>query len=307
MVSYPDVANPDLLERIPLTAQVVLDVGCGTGALGAAYRLRNPRARLLGIDSHPELVALAADRLDEVAAVNVEDEPLPFDVAEGIDCLVYGDILEHLRDPWSVLRRHLEVLTPDGTVLICIPNLEHWSFVEKLLRGTWEYQPSGLLDRTHMRWFTLESMRKGLLDLGLSLYDVQTRTFDQEQSRAFVEKMAPALQALGIDPETYARRAAPLQYVWRARKQPQQRMLVASSMIPPVGGVSDVRVVHPLRGDGDRSGDRHHDHQQSNRPAGGRGHAAHLHHAPADPVRLAGTGGRGSIPEFRLAGGDGIR
>ena len=99
MVSYPDFPNPDLLSRIPLTAQVVLDVGCGAGSLGAAYRLRNPRARLLGIDSHPELLAVAAERLDEVALVNVEDDPMPFDVPEGIDCVVYGDILEHLSNP----------------------------------------------------------------------------------------------------------------------------------------------------------------------------------------------------------------
>lgn len=247
MVSYPDFANPDLLDRIPLSAQVVLDVGCGTGALGAAYRPRNPRARLLGIESRREQAALAARRMDEVAAVDVEANPLPFAVPDGIDCIVYGDILEHLRDPWSVLRRHMEVLTPDGTILICIPNLEHWSFAERLLRGTWDYEPSGLLDATHLRWFTLETMRKGLLELGLHLCDVHPRIFDQEPSRAFAAKIAPALQALGVDPEAYARRAAPLQYVWRVRKQPQQRMLVASSMIPPVGGVSDVRVVLPLR------------------------------------------------------------
>ncbi len=246
MVSYPDRPNPDLLERIPLSAQVVLDVGCGAGALGAAYRLRNPRARLLGIDSHPDLTALAADRLDEVAAVNVEDDPLPFDVPEGIDCVVYGDILEHLSDPWRVLRRHVEALTPDGTVLICIPNLEHWSFTARVLRGDWDYEPSGLLDETHLRWFGLESMRKSLVEAGLSLCDVHPRIFDGEQARAFVAAMTPALQALGIDVESYARRAAPLQYVWRARKQPQQRLTVASSMIPPVGGVSDVRVVQPL-------------------------------------------------------------
>ena len=246
MVSYPDFPNPDLLDRIPLSAQVVLDVGCGAGALGAAYRRRNPRARLLGIDSHPDLVAVAAERLDEVAAVNVEEDPLPFDVPEGIDCVVYGDILEHLRDPWPVVRRHMEALTPDGTVLICIPNLEHWSFTERVLRGTWDYQPSGLMDETHLRWFGLEGMRKGLLELGLHLCDVKPRIFDIEQSRAFATAMTPALTALGIDPEAYARRAAPLQYVWRARKQPQQRIIVASSMMPPVGGVSDVRVTQPL-------------------------------------------------------------
>ncbi len=99
MVSYPDVPNPDLLERIPLSAQVVLDVGCGPASLLAAYRQRNPRARLLGVDRDPAIAAIAAERLDEIAVVDVEDDPMPFDVPEGIDCIIYGDVLEHLSDP----------------------------------------------------------------------------------------------------------------------------------------------------------------------------------------------------------------
>jgi trans-aconitate methyltransferase len=125
MPAYPDLPNPDILERIPLTARVVLDVGCGSAALSAAYRKRNPRARLLGIDKDPALAEIAAERLDELMTVDVEEDPLPFDVSEGIDCIIYGDVLEHLRDPWAVLRRHVEALTPDGVILICIPNLEH--------------------------------------------------------------------------------------------------------------------------------------------------------------------------------------
>src|SRR5689334_1860837 len=69
---YPDQANTDLLERIPLSARVVLDVGCNTGALGMAYRRLNPRARLLGIEQDPAAADLARQRLDEVAVVDVE-------------------------------------------------------------------------------------------------------------------------------------------------------------------------------------------------------------------------------------------
>jgi SAM-dependent methyltransferase len=247
MPARPDLPNFDLLERIPLTARVVLDVGCGTASLSAAYRKRNPRARLLGIDKDPSLAAIAVERLDELATVDVEDDPLPFDVSEGIDCIIYGDILEHLRDPWAVLQRHAEVLTPDGVILICIPNLEHWSFAEKLLRGTWDYEPSGLLDATHLRWFSLRSMGEGLQQHGFLACDVHARVFDREQAGKFSQAIAPALTALGVDTDEYARRAAPLQYVWRVRKTPQQRMTIAANMLKPVGGVSHVRIVYPLR------------------------------------------------------------
>ncbi|HXA23293.1 MAG TPA: methyltransferase domain-containing protein [Acetobacteraceae bacterium] len=247
MPPYPDHPNTDLLERIPLGAAVVLDVGCGTGPLGAAYRRFNPRARLLGIDSDPAAAALAAQRLDEVAVVDVEENPLPFELDRPIDCIIYGDVLEHLRDPWPVLRRHIAALSEDGTILICVPNVEHWSFADRLLRGTWDYEPSGLLDDTHLRWFSLETMRKGLLALGLTLCDVHARIFDAADAEAFTARIAPALTALGVDPQAYAQRAAPLQYVWRVRKHPHELLTVVANMLQPVGGVSHVRVVYPLQ------------------------------------------------------------
>ena len=186
MSLYPDVPNADLLQRIPLDARVVLDVGCGTGSLGAAYRRLNPRALLLGIDKDPAAAAIAATRLDQVVVADVEAAPLSFQLNSRIDCIVYGDILEHLADPWQVLHRHIAALNDDGTILICIPNVEHWSFAARLLHGTWDYEPTGLLDETHLRWFSLDSMRRSLLAAGLSLCDVHPRVFDPEKARAFV-------------------------------------------------------------------------------------------------------------------------
>jgi hypothetical protein len=247
MSSYHDVPNNDLLERIPLDAHVILDVGCSTGVLGATYRRLNPRARLLGIDKDPALAEIAAQRLDDVSGVDVELDPLPFALDRPIDCIIYGDILEHLSDPWAVLRRHAEALSDDGTMLICVPNLEHWSFADRLLRGVWKYEPSGLLDETHLRWFSLETMREGLLALGLVPCDVHPRVFDLSQAEEFTSRIAPALIALGVDPQTYAQRAAPLQYVWRVRKQMHERLIIAANMLQPVGGVSHVRIVYPLQ------------------------------------------------------------
>jgi SAM-dependent methyltransferase len=248
MPLYPDLPNPDLLDRIPLSASVVLDVGCSTGSLLANYRRFNPRARLLGIDKDPESVELARQRLDEVAMVDVEDDPLPFALDRPIDCIIYGDVLEHLRDPWPALQRHAEALSDDGTILICVPNLEHWSFADRLLRGVWDYELTGLLDKTHLRWFSLESMRKGLNAIGLIPCDIRPRVFDAKQAEAFANKIAPGLVALGVDPQTYAERSAPLQYVWRVRKQPRAPILnIVSDMLEPIGGVSHVRIVYPLQ------------------------------------------------------------
>jgi 2-polyprenyl-3-methyl-5-hydroxy-6-metoxy-1,4-benzoquinol methylase len=245
--AYPDYANPDLLDGIPLSAHTVLDVGCSAGALGVAYLRRNPRARYLGIDSDPVSVERARPRLSDVACVDVEETPLPFAIPEGIDCLIYGDVLEHLRNPWALLARHAAALNPDGTVLVCMPNVEHWSFTHRLLTGHFDYEPQGLLDRTHLRWFTPRMMGRALERAGLYPTDVRPRAIDQANAQRFVAAMEPALRNMGIEPEEYLNRAGPLQFVWRARKSIPSRIVVNATMLAPVGGVSDVRVIEPMR------------------------------------------------------------
>jgi glycosyltransferase involved in cell wall biosynthesis len=236
----------DLLQRIPLATRVVLDVGCGRGDLLGAYHRMNPNARLLGIEPDPAAAAIARTRLHEVVVADPALDLMPFVLPEGVDAIIYTASLSAMDQPFDVLRAHAEHLTDDGMMLICVPNIEHWSFANRLLRGGWNYEPSGLLDHSHLRWFSLESVRNGLSDIGLAPVDVFPRVFDQERARGFAESLGPGLLALGIDPEEYARRAAPLQYVWRVRKTAKPRMVVAGNMLNPVGGVSHVRVVHPL-------------------------------------------------------------
>ena len=245
MTVYADVPNPDLLERIPLNAARILDVGCGAGALGLEFKRRNPSARVYGIEYDQDAAAVAATRLDVVANVDVEAEPYPFG-ATHFDCIIYGDALEHLRDPWRLLRLHAERLAPKGVMLICMPNVEHWSFVERLLRGTFDYDAQGLFDRTHLRWFTVETTRRALRAAGLHPYDVTPRIFGRPEAAAFVRGLRPALEGLGIDVAHYAARSLPLQHVWRAMREPAETMEIVSSMLTPVGGVSHVRVVEPM-------------------------------------------------------------
>ena len=245
MTVYADIPNPDLLDRIPMNAARVLDVGCGAGALGLEFKRRNPSARVYGIEHDAEAAAIAAARLDVVAHVDVEAEPFPFGDTM-FDCIIYGDALEHLRDPWRLLRLQAARLAPKGVMLICMPNVEHWSFADRLLRGTFDYENSGLLDRTHLRWFTVETTRRALRAAGLVPYDVIPRVFGRAEAGEFVRAMRPALEALGVDVTDYAARSLPLQHVWRAMREPPEMLEVVSSMLTPVGGVSHVRVVEPM-------------------------------------------------------------
>jgi SAM-dependent methyltransferase len=244
---YPDVHNPDLLDRIPLDADVVLDVGCHKGMLGAVYRLRNPKARVLGVDHDIAAVRVAATRLTEAACLDIERDPLPFEVPAGYDCIIYGDVLEHLRDPWRLMREHAALLSPRGVMLICVPNAAHWSVVLKLLNGTFDYEGSGVLDRTHLRWFTLATMEKALQETGLQLCDVSPRIFDQPGAEALADTLKDGLAALGVSRDTFVARSAPTQFIWRARKTVTPPIAIRSTMLKPYGGVSDIRVLQPLR------------------------------------------------------------
>ena len=243
---YPDAANPDLLDRIPLTARTVLDVGCGSAALGLEYKRRNPLARYFGVESDPEACILAAGRIDHVVGADVEAVAFPFG-EQRFDCIIYGDLLEHLKDPWKLLALHATRLQPGGLVLICMPNVEHWSFVQKLLAGSWAYEEQGLLDHSHLRWFSAGTMLSAFAGAGLKPHDVSPRIFDADGCNAFVTAMAPSLRLMGIDPQEYAVRAAPIQHVWRALAEPVDRLNIVSTMLDPVGGVSHARIIQPMR------------------------------------------------------------
>jgi SAM-dependent methyltransferase len=236
----------DLSRLVPLSARVVLDVGCGEGVLGQAYRRLNPNARLLGIDIDPAMVAASRIHYDECLVADAQSAALPFATPDGIDCIIYSAVLEHVADPFAMLARHAVALSSDGMMLICVSNVEHWSLTERLLRGAFRYDETGLLDRRHLRWFGVDTFRRGLSEAGLIPVDVQPRIFDERSGRAFVEAITPALRNLGIDPAEYARTALPLQYIWRVRQTPIRRLVVAGDMLRPVGGVSHLRVIHPL-------------------------------------------------------------
>jgi 2-polyprenyl-3-methyl-5-hydroxy-6-metoxy-1,4-benzoquinol methylase len=156
---YFEFARPELLELVPPTARRVLEVGCGAGKLGESIKLRQD-AEVVGIELVPEAAERARDRLDEVHLGDAETLPLDF-TDEPFDCVVCGDVLEHMREPETFLRRVRGWLEPDGVLVASIPNVRHHSIVSALLEGNWTYEPAGLLDETHLRFFT----RSDILDL----------------------------------------------------------------------------------------------------------------------------------------------
>jgi 2-polyprenyl-3-methyl-5-hydroxy-6-metoxy-1,4-benzoquinol methylase len=133
----------------------VLDVGCDTGRLGEILR-REKGCIVHGIERDPRAAAEASLRLDRVEVRPVEAEA-SFVGFEDFDVVMFLDVLEHLYDPWSVLRGARATLRSGGVILSVVPNIAHLSVVRRLLAGRFEYQEHGMMDKTHLRWFTRRS------------------------------------------------------------------------------------------------------------------------------------------------------
>jgi 2-polyprenyl-3-methyl-5-hydroxy-6-metoxy-1,4-benzoquinol methylase len=145
----------DVQALVPLTASRILDLGCSTGALGAALKRRNG-AYVVGVEIDAEYARQAETRLDRVLLADAE-ELLSGSVPEqGFDCLIGADVFEHLRDPWQTLSRARDLLAPDATIVISLPNVLHWVGLWRVIAGgRWPRDEVGVFDRTHLRWFTM--------------------------------------------------------------------------------------------------------------------------------------------------------
>lgn len=142
----------DLLDAPP---RLVLDVGCFIGATGAYIKERWPQCRVVGIEPVAEAARQARSRVDAVFEGFFEDMPLgEAGVAPGeVDLAVFADVLEHMRHPWAALRRIREWLSPNGAVLVSLPNVRNLNVLKELVNGSFRYRPAGILDITHIRFF----------------------------------------------------------------------------------------------------------------------------------------------------------
>ena len=182
---YYKSARADILLLVPKEARRVLDVGCGAGQLGQALKEQGVK-EVVGIELDQEAAHIAATVLDQVICGPVESVVLE-ELGPPYDCIIFGDILEHLVDPWATLRRFATLLTPDGRIVASLPNVAHWSVVAGLLRGRWEYQDRGLLDRTHLRFFTRRSIAALFAQVGLVIerweHNYRLRESDRRYAR----------------------------------------------------------------------------------------------------------------------------
>jgi 2-polyprenyl-3-methyl-5-hydroxy-6-metoxy-1,4-benzoquinol methylase len=188
---YQQIAN-----RISSGASV-LDVGCGSGALG--YALKEKGCVLTGID-------LKLDRLngnrDHYQLLEERDIEAQGFKNEKYDVIVFSDVLEHLNDPTNVLKISRDRLSFEGTVLVSLPNVAYLDNRFGLMKGNWNYTDEGILDRTHLKFFTLSTADQLLISAGFKIQGIEPeipiiRSAWKSGAFALLSKIWPGLFACG--------------------------------------------------------------------------------------------------------------
>lgn len=188
----------------------VLEIGCANGGTLTEIKNRYPGAKVYGTEINEHAVVLAA-HFAEVVVNNMEDQNLPFN-KNMFDYIIFGDVLEHLREPLEVLKYCKEYLRDGGCIIASIPNVMHISVMEQLLEGNFTYTEFGLLDKTHIHMFTYNEITKIFQEAGYEIerMDLTQLPIDDKQM-----KIIDGLLALGEKAERFMYET--FQYVVRAR------------------------------------------------------------------------------------------
>lgn len=156
---YSTYVRREIIQLIdaPIDSPInVLEIGCACG--GTLLQIKNQfkNANIYGVEINANAAAIAKN-FAHIIACDIEKEPL--EITESyFDYLIFADVLEHFKDPWTVLNRLVPYLRPDGYILASIPNVAHCSVIRGLAQGRWAYEEAGLLDRTHLRFFTRQEI-----------------------------------------------------------------------------------------------------------------------------------------------------
>ena len=170
-ISYYENVRNDLIPLIPNDARCILEVGCASGMTGRELKRRNG-AFVAGIELNANAATAAKNVLDDVVHGDIEKIDLPYRDSS-FDCILFADVLEHLIDPLSTLIKVRRLLKKGGSVVASIPNVQFHGVIHQLIEGNWTYEKEGILDETHLRFFTYKEIEKMFSQAGYSIQKVE--------------------------------------------------------------------------------------------------------------------------------------
>lgn len=155
----------------------VLDIGCGGGATGRLIKQKFPGTRVIGIEINPRAADHARQFLDRVICAAIEDIDLAAEAPDAkISTVLLLDVLEHLYDPWRALTRIRQWLGPGTRVLASVPNIRNLAVLDDLAAGSFQYAENGVLDVTHVRFFTKRELQRMFEETGYRVNNLEPLT-----------------------------------------------------------------------------------------------------------------------------------
>jgi trans-aconitate methyltransferase len=210
--------SPDLIDLMPLYAKRVIDIGCGPGNNAKEFHSRANPEYYLGVEIVPEDAEQARQYCSECIVGNIEEfDEQQWGTLANYDLWVFGDVLEHLYDPWRLLQKVRTSITAGGEIICCIPNVQHWSLQCRLSIGDWRYDEKGLLDRTHIRFFTRQTIIEMLHGAGFDITEIVPRYVNHPSADKFLDIIEKMAAAAGGDSKIARAEAAVFQYIVRGR------------------------------------------------------------------------------------------
>jgi SAM-dependent methyltransferase len=208
----------ELMQHLPPASSRILDIGCGGAALGGLLKDLGAE-EVAGVELDPRAAEIAREHIDAVHVADIESWEPPYEEGR-FDCVICGDVLEHLRDPWAALAKLGRLLRPNGAVVASLPNVGFYGVIFGALHGRWEYVDAGILDRTHLRFFTGYECAQLAIQAGLDVELVQPLNVMGEHglprdADGYVE--AAGLRVGPLDDGAYSRLRT-YQYLLRARR-----------------------------------------------------------------------------------------
>ncbi|NBD18244.1 MAG: methyltransferase domain-containing protein [Cyanobacteria bacterium] len=161
---YSNAGNSSVLQYITEDDRAILDIGCGAGDLGKAIRSLYSSTQVVGITSSRVEYPIAQSNLNGCYLADVEKDQIPSLPFEEFDVIIFSHVLEHLVDPVKVIKKLLPYLKIGGKVIIAVPNIANWRDRWKLALGQFEYTESGVMDKTHLRFYTFHTAPRYLIE-----------------------------------------------------------------------------------------------------------------------------------------------
>ncbi len=169
---YYSAHRADMVKYIPPGTRTLLEVGCGEGYFGKLIKEKFS-AEVWGVELMGPAAEKASSKIDSLLVGKIE-ALIPDLPDSHFDCIVFNDVLEHLLNPWEVISDIKPKLSADGVIVASIPNFRYWPNLQEILwDGEWDYQDHGVLDITHIRFFTLKSIRKMFESAGYEIITLE--------------------------------------------------------------------------------------------------------------------------------------